>query len=170
MLITCSFAPGSVLLPSPKFLNITKNCLTWAPYFPGRFGQLEMLGEDRRVGRWGEARMFLPPSLCLRQHFSLWPDLFQDFSFHQTSFLSLVPVSLVAIALVSAIVLALIGWPCCLDSENFISSFHPSSSVGDSGFLLLLISGWSCHFHVSCLSRFSPVQLIPSVKFPIWNT
>lgn len=95
---------------------------------------------------------------------------FQGFSFCQTSFLSLVPVSLVAIALASAIVLALIEWPCCLDSGNFISSFHPFCPVGDSGFLLLPISGWSCHFHVRCLSRLSPVQRIPSVKFPIWNT
>lgn len=108
-----------------------------------------MLLGDWRLKGWEKPRYF-SLSLCLRQHFLGWPDFFQDFSSLQTSFLSLVPVSSVVIALASTIVPALIGQPCLLPSGNITTSCYPSCLMGDSGFLLLLISGLSCHRHASC--------------------
>lgn len=53
-------------------------------------------------------------------------NLFRDFTSCYTSFLSLVPASSVALPLASAMILALAGWLCLLDSGNSSSSCYPS--------------------------------------------
>lgn len=104
--IICLFAPRSMSFPIEElcYWGSLVSCQVWA-----------MAGMGRRVevGRQGEAR----------QHFSGWPDLFQGFSSHQISFLSLVLAFSLVIALASYIILALAGW--LLDSRNSTSSCYP---------------------------------------------
>lgn len=126
-----------------------------------------MLAVDWRLEGWKAGRsQGISSSHFASGNVSHCDQIFPMMSAPTRQALSLVPVSSVVIALASAIVLALFGWPCLLDSRNFTFSCYSSRPTDDSGFLLLLISGLSCHPQASFLSHVSPVKPIPNVKSP----